>query len=102
VLTLRAGERLRSNVCTTVVIVVRAPSVPVDLRCGGSPMRPFAEPADGRPLDAAYAGGTLIGKRYADADSGLEVLCTKNGEGALSIGTRMLGVMEAKALPSSD
>ena len=32
------------------------------------------------------ASGTLIGKRYADAETGLELLCTKGGDGSLSLG----------------
>jgi len=35
---LKTGERLRSATDTTEVIVVRAPSEAIDLRCGGHPM----------------------------------------------------------------
>jgi len=35
---LRVGMRCRSVVCETEVIVVRAPSEPVELWCGGHPM----------------------------------------------------------------
>jgi hypothetical protein len=52
--------------------------------------------------DPAHASGTLLGKRYADPASGLEVLCTKAGEGSLSIGDEPLAVKDAKPLPSSD
>jgi hypothetical protein len=45
---------------------------------------------------------TLTGKRYADEDLGLELLCTKAGEGWLSVGDRPLLVKGAKPLPSSD
>jgi hypothetical protein len=43
-----------------------------------------------------------MGKRYEDADLGLELLCTQPGEGALSIGDAPLLVKGAKPLPSSD
>ena len=100
---LRAGMRLRSAVCQTEVIVVRAPSVDTDLRCGGQPMIPLGEePGPGRQPVAPYDGGTMLGKRYADEDTGLEILCTKAGAGSLSVGDVVLAIKEAKPLPSSD
>ena len=82
--------------------MVRAPSSEVDLRCGGQPMVLYSDlVVDGQP-HPAHASGTLLGKRYADADSGLEVLCTKAGEAALSLGDEPLLVKDAKPLPSSD
>jgi hypothetical protein len=100
---LKPGTRLRSAVCTTEVMTVRAPGDDVDLRCGGVPMLlPDDDAPAGASLDAAHAGGTLLGKRYADEDSGLEVLCTKAGDGSLSIGDVPVGVKTAKPLPSSD
>ena len=52
----------------------------------------------------AHAQGSLIGKRYVDAAEALELLCTKGGEGSLSVdgagagdqagqGTAVLGLM---------
>ena len=55
----------------------------------------------GLRLDDDYAGGTLMGKRYVDAD-GSEILVTKAGKGTLSIGSTPLQVKEAKPLPASD
>jgi hypothetical protein len=49
-----------------------------------------------------HAGGTLLGKRYVDTDQTLEVLCTKPGDGSLSVGDEPLQVKEAKPLPASD
>ncbi|WP_016694149.1 hypothetical protein [Rhodococcus rhodochrous] len=43
-----------------------------------------------------------MGKRYEDAETGLEVLCVKAGAGSLSIAGRPLSFKEAKTLPSSD
>lgn len=99
---LNAGTKLRSAVCSTEVIVVRPPTEPVELCCGGVPMTvPGAEPAPAT-MDTAHAGGTLLGKRYAHPETGLELLCTKQGTGSLSIGTVALGIKDAKPLPSSD
>jgi hypothetical protein len=99
---LKPGLRLASTVCGTEVVVIRAPGAPVDLRCGGQAMVVKGEAAARGELDPAYGDGTLIGKRYADEDAGVEVLCTKAGEGSLSIGDEPLHVKDAKPLPSSD
>ncbi|MCF1592329.1 hypothetical protein [Streptomyces muensis] len=100
---LKAGTGLKSTVCATEIIVVRTPSSAVDLRCGGAPMVTAADTAiQGQELNPAHRDGTLLGKRYADAASGLEVLCTKGGEGSLSVGDSPLVRKDAKPLPSSD
>jgi hypothetical protein len=44
----------------------------------------------------------LLGKRYADESSGLEVLCTKPGPGPLTVDGRPLEVKGPKPLPASD
>jgi hypothetical protein len=104
----KAGTRLRSVVCDTEVIVVRAPADEVTLQCGGQPMtlieRNGAGPARAAsaPLDPAFAAGTQLGKRYVAADSALEVLCTKAGAGTLTLGESALTVANSKPLPSSD
>ena len=67
-------------------------------RCSSS----VRSPTTSRPIDPAYAGGTQLGKRYVHEASGLEVLCTKPGDGALSVGTDVLELKGTKALPSSD
>jgi hypothetical protein len=46
--------------------------------------------------------GPLLGKRYADDDLGLELLCTRAGTGALTVDGRPLLLKGAKPLPSSD
>ncbi|HET9773316.1 MAG TPA: hypothetical protein VFS16_20660 [Acidimicrobiia bacterium] len=99
---MKAGTRLRSAVCETEVIVVRPPSDPVDLRCGGAPMVAADAPPAGPALDPAHASGTRLGKRYAHPATGLELLCTKPGDGSLSVGAEPLGLKDAKPLPSSD
>ena len=99
---LKAGTRLRSAVDGCEVVVVRAPGEAVDLRCGGHPFRSVDEEAPSVPVVAGFDGGTQLGKRYADEGLGLEVLCTKAGEGSISVGETILEVKGAKPLPASD
>ena len=83
--------------------MVRPPSEPVDLRIGGHPVVAVGEdPPAGASLDSGFDQGTALGKRYVDEATGLEVLCTKAGEGSLSIGDTPLPTKDAKPLPSSD
>lgn len=99
----KPGTRYRSAVDLTEVIVVKPASGPVDLRCGGQPMVPVGtEPPAGLSLDPAFSAGTPLGKRFADPDSGLELLATKAGAGSLTIGAVVLPLKDAKPLPSSD
>jgi hypothetical protein len=98
---LKPGTRLESVTCATQVVVVRAPADDVDVRCGGEPMQELGAGGEQRPM-AGTGDPTLTGKRYADEDLGLELLCTRAGEGWLSIADRPLPVKGAKPLPSSD
>jgi hypothetical protein len=102
---LTPGKKLASTVCGTEVIIVRPPSEPVEVSCGGAPMVPSDEaPAEGErgTVDGGFAEGTLLGKRYLHEASGLELLATKPGEGSLSIDGVAIPLKEAKPLPSSD
>jgi hypothetical protein len=100
---LKPGSRWKSAVCATEVVVVRPPSAAGALECGGQPMIAHADtPPAGLTPAAEFSGGSLVGKRYADADTGLEVLCAKPGTGSLSLSGRLLVVRDAKKLPSSD
>jgi hypothetical protein len=99
---LKPGARLRSAADQTEIIVVRAPTEDVDLRCGGHPVLPFESSSPGLAVDPTHSDGTQVGKRYADPDVGLEVLCTKAGEGSLALGEEPLLIKDAKPLPSSD
>ena len=65
-------------------------------------MLPLETPSPHHDLDPSHAEGTQVGKRYADPDSGLEVLCTKAGDGSLALGGTRLALTDAKPLPSSD
>jgi nitroreductase len=86
----------------TEVVVVKAPGEPVDLRCGGRPLVAMDAEVTAQGIEAGFDGGTQLGKRYADEALGLEVLCTKGGDGALSVGETILEVKGAKPLPASD
>ncbi len=100
---LKPGSRLASQVCATELIVVKAPADDVDIRCGGAPVVAAGTDADaGLSLSADFSDGTAMGKRYSDDDLGLEVLCTKPGDGSLSLGDAPLLQKDAKPLPSSD
>ena len=100
---LKPGSRWKSAVCTTEVVVVRPPSGAIALECGGAPMlAATAERPEGGAVDPAHASGSQLGKRYVDADTGLEALCAKPGPGSLSADSRPLVVKDAKKLPSSD
>jgi hypothetical protein len=99
---IKNGTRLQSQVCDTQVIVVRTGSGLDDLRAGGIPMIPLdSDRSAEATLDPAFSGGNLLGKRYVDED-GAEVLVTKAGAGALSVGSTALNLKEVKALPASD
>ncbi|MGV0714288.1 hypothetical protein ABQE93_02665 [Mycolicibacterium sp. XJ662] len=100
---LTAGTRLRSAVDETQVVVIRAPGSPIELTCGGHPLLPLeAEPEPGLTIAVGHDSGTVLGKRYLDADSGLELLCTKAGAAALFVNDSPMPVKSAKPLPASD
>jgi hypothetical protein len=99
---LSVGQALYSTVDSTAVIVVRAPQDDVTLTCGDAEMttdKPEAAPDAPPP---GQQDGTLLGKRYADEDLGLELLCTKAGTAALAVNGAALAIKQAKPLPASD
>jgi hypothetical protein len=100
---LKPGSRWRCAVCTTEVVVVKAPGDAVSLECGGHPMVAHdAEPPGGLTVDPAFAEGTKMGKRFADPDTGIELLATKGGDGTLAVNGVAVPQKDAKPLPSSD
>ena len=101
-MTLRPGDQLASTVCTTRVIVIRAPAEgsPV-IACCGSPMVAAATVPAQKPAGDTEAG-TLIGKRYVDAAETLELLCTCSGAGELTCDGVEMTRKAAKPLPASD
>ena len=101
--TLKAGSRFKSSACETQVMVIKVNAGDYDLRCGGSPMvGATATDVIQAGLDPAFAGGTMIGKRYITPNESVELLCTKAGRGTLALGGVPLQTKEAKQLPSSD
>jgi hypothetical protein len=94
----KAGLKLRSQTCTTEVIVVRAATDPVDLTCCGAPMTTD----EVGEVPTGSGDEILLGKRYTDEETGLEVLCTKPGFGPLAADGRALLLKGTKPLPSSD
>jgi hypothetical protein len=100
---LKPGSRWRSAVCSTEVVVVKAPGDAVSLECGGHAMVPNdADPPGGLAVDPAFAEGTKMGKRFADPETGIELLATKGGDGTLAVNGVAVPQKDAKPLPSSD
>ncbi|MEY2433989.1 MAG: hypothetical protein QOC92_3714 [Acidimicrobiaceae bacterium] len=96
----KIGTRLYSATCDAEVIVVRAPSTDVEITCGGAPMTQEADPSRG--VASGSGDGAPLGKRFEDADTGLELLITKGGAGQLALDGRLLVQKEPKRLPASD
>ena len=99
---LKPGVRLESAVDDTQVVVVKvAAGADIELRCGGEPMRELGSGGE-RVTANSESEPALLGKRYADEELGLEVLCTQAGSCGLTVGDAPLLVKGAKPLPSSD
>lgn len=96
---MKPGTRLKSATCDTEVMVIRTGGGTIE--CGGAPMTE-AKPAEAAPLAADHSSGTLMGKRYVDADGNYELLCVKPGKGSLSVDGVALVTKDAKPLPASD
>ena len=98
---LKPGARFQSTVCTTQVIVVKGAG-DADLTCGGAAMVSAGTgEISGEPAPDA-AEGTLLGKRYTNAETTVELLATKGGAGTIAVDGAALSVAEAKTLPASD
>jgi hypothetical protein len=100
----KPGQRLRSQVDTTEVIIVRAPATEDAVTCGGHPMVGLdQEVAPGLSAAGGGGSGTQLGKRYTSPkDESLEILVTKPGSGTLALGGVELELKQAKPLPASD
>jgi len=97
----KAGDRLASAVCDGEIVVIGAPAEGAVISCGGVAMLAAGEEGGGE-LDAAFADGTELGKRYTTGAGDVELLCVKPGRGSLSIDGEALVLKGAKPLPSSD
>jgi len=96
----KPGVKLSSTVCKTQIMVLRVPASELEITCGGAPMQ-VGDPAElGTPT--GENAGSLVGKRYVDEGETMEFLCTRGGEGSVSVNDVQLGVKQAKQLPSSD
>ncbi|QJT05269.1 hypothetical protein G9272_37315 [Streptomyces asoensis] len=100
----RVGQMLASTVDPTAVIVVRCPDEELEITCGGAAMVEGTGPGSAATAtaDPELMGGSLLGKRYAAEDLGVELLCTKPGPGTLAVNGVALPVKSAKPLPASD
>ncbi|WP_375482594.1 hypothetical protein [uncultured Jatrophihabitans sp.] len=98
------GQTLSSVTDSTTVIVVRSPGADVEITCGGRPMVDAKAGAsvDRVEADPGFADGSLLGKRYEDASSTIELLVTKGGTSSLAVDGQLLVVKSAKPLPASD
>lgn len=99
---LKVGARLQSDVCDTEVMVISCNDESLTITCGGAALLAVGSAKTGAALDATQAEGTLLGKRYVDQASSLELLCVKPGAGSLAANGALLVLKEAKPLPSSD
>ena len=96
---MKPGTRLKSAACNTEVMIIRS-GVGV-IECGGAAMGE-AKPAEVAALNPDFSSGTLLGKRYTDADGQYELLCVRAGKGSLSVDGVALVTKDAKPLPASD
>jgi hypothetical protein len=96
---MKPGTRLKSAADDTEVMVIR--SAGGSIECGGAPMGE-AKPAEAAALNPDFAEGSLMGKRYVDAEGQYELLCVKPGKGSLAVDGVKLVTKDAKPLPASD
>lgn len=100
---MKSGERLGCTACAVEVIVLRVPTAPVELSCSGAPLVALSNRKPGEDgTHAAPESGMVLGKRYMDVGSGLELLCTRSGAGAVAANGAPLTLKESQPLPSSD
>jgi hypothetical protein len=91
-------------VCATEVVVVAVPDAVEDgLVCSGQLLVSVLDAGRqgiGHQLPDAVA--PVLGKRYIDEKVGVELLCTKAGDGSLEWDGRPLELKAIRPLPSSD
>lgn len=93
---LRAGDRLRSRIDTTELLVVRAPATDVTIRCGGQPMDVQQIELVTDSADAHSERGNF-GRRYRAADADLEVLVIGGGHADLSTEAGVMAPVDVEA-----
>jgi hypothetical protein len=95
----KVGTRLKSQVSTCEVIIVKGSDLDSELECAGTVMTATGGDGSNQVEDGPVLA---LGKRYSDEESGIEILVTKPGVGPLSFDGRELGQNQAKQLPASD
>ena len=101
-LSLTVGQRLKSTVCTTEIMVIVAPDDDIELTCGGAPMTDGDASDGAASVHADHAAGSTIGKRYVSEGGDVEMLCVKPGEGSLAVAGTPLKLKDSKKLPKTD
>jgi len=81
-------------------MALRVPAVELEISCGGAPMQ-VGDPAELGEMSGENSG-TMVGKRYTDAEETMEFLCTRGGDGSIAIEGYVIDIKAAKKLPSSD
>ncbi len=99
---LKVGQRLKSMVCSTEIMVIMAPESEIQLTCGGTQMTDGEVNGESGSVHPDHSKGSTIGKRYVSEAGDLEILCVKPGEGSLAVGDVALNVKDAKKLPKTD
>ena len=100
---LRPGQKLHSAVCDAQVVVVKAPPARSRSAAGAHPLLDDGQEADGAAaLDPSLGEAPCSASATPTTSSGLELLCTRAGTGALTVDGRPLLIKGAKPLPSSD
>lgn len=98
---LKPGAKFSCSNCSTEIVVIRPGAVVVVLTCSGAPFIEGGQPP--RDQQAAQETmGTYLGKRYANPELQLEVLCVRSGIGVVEANGKALTIMEPKRLPTSD
>lgn len=95
---LAPGTRLKSAVCDGEFMVIKSGDGD-KLTCGGLPVSEDPARSDGN-FDQMH--GCLVGKRYVNEESTVEILCVKSGNGSLFYDGEELMTKDTKKLPSTD
>ncbi|MFC5338500.1 hypothetical protein [Leucobacter denitrificans] len=97
---IKVGSQLRSTASSVQVVVVRGSEADGTLEAAGAEL---THDATANSAPNASAGETIqVGKRYVDADSGIELLVIAAGPGPIAFNGRNLTLKDSKPLPASD
>ena len=99
--TFKPGQRLKSCICATEVMIIKYVGA-AEISCGGVSMASVNEAVKQGKAGPEFMRGTEMGKRYINDEGSIELLCVKAGAGSLAVDGVALAVKKAKPLPSSD